>query len=73
MNNTLEIHKPYIRLGDALKYAALCETGGDAKIAVQTGQVRVDGRVVIERGRKLAPGQVITYSGKNITIVRGEE
>jgi len=72
MNDTLEINKPYIRLGDALKYAAFCETGGEAKLAVQEGLVRVDGRVVLERGRKLTPGQVITYRGKSMTIARGD-
>ena len=71
MADTLEINKPYIRLGDALKFAALCETGGEAKLAVQAGEVCVDGQVVHERGRKLTPGQVVTYKRKRITIVRG--
>jgi ribosome-associated protein len=72
MHETLMIQKPYIRLGDALKYAACCQSGGEAKCAVQAGEVRVDGRVVFERGRKLTPGQVVTYKGKRIAIEKQE-
>ena len=37
MNERIVIHTEFIRLDALLKYAGLCETGGEAKLAVQIG------------------------------------
>ena len=37
------IHTPFIKLDALLKYAGLCETGGEAKERVQAGDVLVNG------------------------------
>ena len=49
-----------IRLGQFLKLAGLVEDGGQARVAVQCGDVRVNGRVDTRRGRMLADGDVVT-------------
>ena len=54
------IHTEYIRLQDFLKFAGLAETGGAAKIMVQGGEVRVNGEICRERGRKLRPGASVS-------------
>lgn len=46
-------------LGQALKASSLVGTGGEAKVLIQTGEVRVNGEVETRRGRKLAPGDVV--------------
>jgi len=46
-------------LGQALKAAGVVGTGGEAKVLIQTGGVRVNGEVETRRGRKLASGDVI--------------
>lgn len=58
----------YIKLGQALKAADLVESGGQAKIVVQDGQVRVNGEVDTRRGKKLAAGDIVEYNGKTIKI-----
>ena len=37
------IHTEFIKLDALLKYAGLCETGGEAKELVQGGAVKVNG------------------------------
>lgn len=59
------IHTPFIKLDALLKYAGLCETGGEAKERVQAGEVKVNGEVCTMRGKKLHPGdQVACLGGK---------
>ena len=40
---TITIKDEFIKLGQALKLAGLCESGVDAKFAVQEGHVLVNG------------------------------
>ena len=53
---TIEITTEYIKLQDLLKFAAIASTGGEAKLMVQDGQVRVNGEICTQRGRKIRPG-----------------
>lgn len=46
-------------LGKALKAAGLVGTGGEAKVLIQFGDVRVNGETETRRGRKLKAGDVI--------------
>lgn len=52
----IAIRSEYIRLDSLLKLAGACETGGRAKIAIQSGQVLVNGEVCTMRGKKMRPG-----------------
>ena len=45
------IHTEFIKLDALLKYAGLCETGGEAKELVQGGAVKVNGEVCTMRGK----------------------
>ena len=49
------IHTEFIKLDALLKYAGLCETGGEAKELVQNGAVKVNGEVCTMRGKSAAP------------------
>ena len=53
----------FIKLQDAMKFANLVESGGEAKILIQEGQVLIDGEVCTQRGRKLRPGDSFTFDG----------
>ena len=44
---------PGITLGQALKVANVVGSGGEAKVLIQTGEVRVNGKVETRRGLKL--------------------
>ena len=51
------IHTEFIKLDALLKYAGLCETGGEAKELVQGGAVKVNGEVCTMRGKKMPRGR----------------
>ena len=48
-----------ITLGQALKASNLVGSGGEAKVLIQGGEVRVNGEVETRRGRKLQRGDVV--------------
>ena len=57
----------FIKLQDILKFANLVETGGEAKERVQGGEVRVNGEVCTMRGKKIRPGDVVSFNGQELT------
>ena len=60
---TIQITTEFIKLQDLLKCAGLVETGGEAKEAIQAGEVKVNGEVCAMRGKKLRPGDVAEFGG----------
>ena len=64
---TITITTEYIRLQDLMKLADMVSSGGEAKQLIQDGQVRVNGEICLQRGRKLRPGDVVTYLGRDYT------
>ena len=67
----IRINTAYIKLDSLLKLAGLVETGGEAKILIQEGQVEVNGEVCTMRGKKLRPGDQITLDGETVAIGEG--
>lgn len=49
----------FIRLDDLLKLNGCVQTGGQAKVLIQSGGVLVDGEVCTMRGKKLRGGEVV--------------
>ena len=58
----------YIKLEAALKYANAVESGGMAKADIQEGFVKVNGEVCTMRGKKLYPGDTVSYQGTEYLI-----
>ncbi|MBE6481010.1 MAG: RNA-binding S4 domain-containing protein [Actinomyces ruminicola] len=48
-----------IKLGQFLKLAGLVEDGAEARIAIQSGDVTVNGEVETRRGHRLTDGDVV--------------
>ena len=59
---------PGITVGQALKAANLVGSGGEAKVIVQSGEVRVNGEVETRRGRKLKEGDVVEVGDERLEI-----
>ena len=60
----------FIKLGQALKKAGLVESGVDAKFFIQDGQVKLNGETELQRGKKLYNGDVVSFNGETIQIVK---
>ena len=66
----IKLRDEFIKLGQALKAANLVEDGVEAKYVIQDGEVLVNGEVDTRRGRKLYDGDVISFHGEEIKIVK---
>ncbi len=66
----IKLREDFIKLGQALKAAGLVGSGVDAKFVITDGQVKVNGQVEIQRGKKLVDGDVVEYDGNSIKIVK---
>ncbi|MGX6606975.1 RNA-binding S4 domain-containing protein [Micromonosporaceae bacterium Da 78-11] len=64
----VEIGGDMIRLGQFLKLADLIDTGGEAKVLIASGDVRVNGDVDLRRGRQLHAGDVVTVLGREARV-----
>ena len=58
----------FIKLQDLLKFANLVSTGGEAKIIIQEGEVKVNGDVCTMRGKKIRPGDIVELGGQQLTV-----
>ena len=65
------IHTEFIKLDSLLKLAGLVETGGEAKLLIQNGQVEVNGEVCTMRGKKIYPGDTVALEGRTVAIGQG--
>jgi len=68
----LLIYTEFIKLEAALKLANAVESGGMAKTVIQEGEVKVNGEVCTMRGKKLCPGDVVTFMGSAFVIAANE-
>ena len=66
----IRIKDEFIKLGQALKLAGVVEDGVEAKYVIQDGLVKVNGEVYERRGRKVYEGDMISFDGKEIKVVR---
>jgi ribosome-associated protein len=57
-----------IKLDQFLKLVGVVQTGGEAKLLIQGGEVRVNGAVETRRGRKLVEGDRISTLGETFTV-----
>ena len=64
----ISIKEEFIRLDSALKLAGLFFTGGQAKIMIQNGEVKVNGEICTMRGKKLRLGDTATVEDKSLII-----
>ncbi|MCI8972593.1 MAG: RNA-binding S4 domain-containing protein [Lachnospiraceae bacterium] len=64
----VRIKDTYIKLGQALKLAGLVGSGVDAKFVIQNGQVKVNGQVETQRGKKLLENDEVCFEGNTFVI-----
>ena len=60
----------FIKLGQLLKKSNMMSSGVDAKMVILDGLVTVNGEVENRRGKKIYPGDVVTYQGESVKVVR---
>lgn len=66
----ITIETEYIKLDSLLKFAAVVGTGGEAKYVISEGMVNVNGEVCTMRGKKLRPGDKVSFQGLDFEVVK---
>jgi ribosome-associated protein len=66
----IKLREDFIKLGQALKAAGLVDSGVDAKMEILDGNVKVNGSVELQRGKKLYDGDMVEFNKEQIKIVK---
>lgn len=64
----MKITTEYIKLDSFLKAVDAVSSGGEAKILITSGTVKVNGEIESRRGRKLVPGDRVELAKKLFTV-----
>lgn len=62
------IKDEFIKLGQALKLSGLVDSGIEAKEVIIDGLVKVNGEIDTRRGKKLVPGDVVSFDNNDFVI-----
>ena len=57
-----------MKLDQFLKWSGAVATGGEAKLRIQAGDVRVEGLVETRRGRRLGGGERVLIDGRELVV-----
>jgi ribosome-associated protein len=61
-NEPVELHK-------ILKFEGMVPSGGVAKLAIESGDVKVNGEVETRKRKKMVSGDIIEFNGEQIRLV----
>ena len=64
----VEITREPVELYKILKFEGLVTTGGEAKLLIGDGQVRVNGEVETRKRRKMLAGDIIEFRGDRLEV-----
>jgi ribosome-associated protein len=67
---TVKIDTDYIQLQQFLKLINLVGSGGEAKVYIQQGNIKVNGEIELRRGRKLFPNDEIDIKDVGSFVIR---
>ena len=67
---TIEISTEFIKLQQLLKLADIVGYGSDAKMLILNGQVKVNGEIAHERGKKIREGDIVEVEGEEDLTVK---
>ena len=65
----IKIDTEIIKLDSFLKWCGAVSIGSEAKAAIQSGQVKLNGETILLRGKKLKKNDKIEFNGQSYIIV----
>ncbi|MBU5428369.1 RNA-binding S4 domain-containing protein [Tissierella pigra] len=69
MMKEISIDTDYIKLDQFLKHIGVAQTGGQAKIIISEGSIKVNNEVVLQRGKKIRKDDIVNIEGYDSFIV----
>ena len=67
---TIKITTEFIKLEALLKYAAVTGTGGEAKLVIAEGMVKVNDEVCTQRGKKIYPDDTVKFEHNVLKVAK---
>ena len=64
----IKIKDEFIKLGQVLKLAGWVGSGLDAQMVILDGLVKVNGEIVLQRGKKIYQGDIVEFDGKSLKV-----
>jgi ribosome-associated protein len=65
----IKINTDIIKLDAFLKWSGIASMGSEAKFYIQEGQIKLNGNVEMQRGKKLTKGDIIEFKGESYKII----
>ncbi|SUP43930.1 RNA-binding S4 domain-containing protein [Veillonella criceti] len=69
----VEIHTPYIKLDQLLKFEQIIGTGGQVKFLLDDEKITVNGELCHEKRKKIYPDDIVKIQGIGTLLVVKEE
>lgn len=65
----IQIDTEFIKLDSFMKWSGMVGSGSDAKMLIMDGEVKVNGEVVTQRGKKLYKGDCVEFEDESYKII----
>jgi ribosome-associated protein len=65
----IKIETDIIKLDAFLKWAGIVTQGSEAKFYIKNGDIKLNGNVEVQRGKKLVKGDIVEFNGESYRIV----
>ncbi|SDL15759.1 RNA-binding S4 domain-containing protein [Natronincola ferrireducens] len=69
MVKELKLDGEFIKLDQLLKFVDVAGSGGHAKILILNGEVKVNGEVVTQRGKKIRTGDIVEVEDLQVKVL----
>ncbi|MBM7615594.1 RNA-binding S4 domain-containing protein [Alkaliphilus hydrothermalis] len=64
----IKIENEYIKLDSLLKFSNAVGSGGEAKLMILSGEVKVNGVITTQRGKKIRQGDIVKFGDIEIKV-----
>ncbi|WP_304083250.1 RNA-binding S4 domain-containing protein [Peptostreptococcus stomatis] len=64
----VNIGSDYIKLDQFLKLADIVMSGGEAKLLIMSEEIKVNGEIATQRGKKLRDRDIVEYMNKEFQV-----
>ncbi|MBU3110483.1 MAG: RNA-binding S4 domain-containing protein [Clostridium sp.] len=67
--NEIQIETGIIKLDNFLKWAGIASLGSEAKIYIKNEEVKVNGKIETQRGKKLVVGDIVEFNNEKYKVI----
>ena len=65
----IKLYTEYIKLDQFLKLVNEAASGGEAKVMILASDVKLNGVIEIQRGKKIRPGDIVSVENRSYKVV----